>query len=160
MTDLNSIRPAVQAAKIVNNYVKGAVAVGLVPIPLVDLVAISGIQLKMLHAIAGVYDYTFSQNQGKSLIASLLGSVIPLSLKNTLFSLVKSIPVVGQTIGVIAIPVLGGAATYAIGQVFIQHFESGGTLLDFDPDKVRDFYHEQFVTGKQVAKESYVGVKP
>ena len=31
---------------------------------------------------------------------------------------------------------------------------------DFDPDKVRDFYREQFVTGKQVVKESYVGVKP
>ncbi|NQZ08078.1 MAG: DUF697 domain-containing protein [Algicola sp.] len=160
MTVSNSIPPAVQAAKVVNNYVKGAVAVGLVPVPLVDLVAISAIQLKMLHTVAGIYDYTFSDNQGKSLIASLLGSVIPLSLKNNLFSLVKSIPVVGQTIGVIAMPVLGGAATYAIGQVFIGHFESGGTLLDFDPDKVRDFYHEQFVTGKQVVKDNYVGVKP
>jgi uncharacterized protein (DUF697 family) len=140
--------------------VKGAVAVGLVPMPLIDLVATSGIQLKMRRGVAGIYGYTFSDNKGKSLIASLLGSVIPLSLRNNLFSLVKGIPVVGQTIGVIAMPVLGGAATYAIGQVFIQHFESGGTLLNFEPDKVRDFYREQFVAGKQVVKESYVGVKP
>jgi len=33
---------------------------------------------------------------------------------------------------------LGGASTYAIGRVFKQHFEKGGTLEDFDPKKVAD----------------------
>ena len=27
-----------------------------------------------------------------------------------------------------------------MGKVFIQHFESGGTFLDFDPDKVRSYF--------------------
>jgi hypothetical protein len=31
------------------------------------------------------------------------------------------------------------AATYAIGMVFIQHFSSGGTLLDFEPPNYREF---------------------
>jgi hypothetical protein len=31
------------------------------------------------------------------------------------------------------------AATYAIGKVFIQHFASGGTLLDFEPPNYREF---------------------
>jgi hypothetical protein len=30
-------------------------------------------------------------------------------------------------------PALFSGATYAIGMAFIQHFESGGTLLDFKP---------------------------
>jgi hypothetical protein len=41
-------------------------------------------------------------------------------------------------------PAFGAAATYAVGQVFIQHFESGGTFLDFDPDKVREHFRQEF----------------
>jgi hypothetical protein len=29
---------------------------------------------------------------------------------------------------------LGATVSFALGQVFIEHFESGGTLLDLDPD--------------------------
>ena len=35
-------------------------------------------------------------------------------------------------------PVLSAGATYAIGQAFIKHFESGGTLLDFNPPDYRE----------------------
>ena len=36
-------------------------------------------------------------------------------------------------------PVLSAGATYAIGNAFIKHFESGGTLLDFNPPDYREF---------------------
>jgi len=36
-------------------------------------------------------------------------------------------------------PVLSAGATYAVGKAFIQHFASGGTLLDFNPPDYRDF---------------------
>ena len=67
---------------------------------------------------------------------------------------------VGQTIGVIGYSVLAGASTYAIGNVFIQHFESGGTMLDFEPGKVREFYQQQVKEGKAVVEKSFIGVKP
>jgi len=34
--------------------------------------------------------------------------------------------------------------------VFIQHFESGGTFLDFDAAKVRAYYEQQFNAAKAV----------
>ena len=40
-------------------------------------------------------------------------------------------------------PVLSAGATYAIGKAFIQHFESGGTLLDFNPPDYREFVKAQ-----------------
>jgi hypothetical protein len=39
--------------------------------------------------------------------------------------------------------VLSAGATYAIGKAFIQHFESGGTLLDFNPPDYREFVKAQ-----------------
>jgi hypothetical protein len=40
-------------------------------------------------------------------------------------------------------PALSAGATYAIGKAFIQHFASGGTLLDFNPPDYRDFFRAQ-----------------
>jgi len=37
-------------------------------------------------------------------------------------------------------PIVAGAATYAIGKVFVRHFASGGTFLTFNPEKVKDYY--------------------
>ncbi len=68
-----------------------------------------------------------------------------------LASVVKFIPVIGETAGVVAMPILAGATTYAVGKVFVQHFASGGTLLTFDPDKVKEYYAQMFEEGKKVA---------
>jgi hypothetical protein len=40
-------------------------------------------------------------------------------------------------------PALSAGATYIIGKVFIQHFASGGTLLDFNPPDYREFIKAQ-----------------
>jgi hypothetical protein len=56
---------------------------------------------------------------------------------------VKGVPVVGTTIGALTMPALSIGATYIIGKVFIQHFASGGTLLDFNPPDYREFIKAQ-----------------
>ena len=35
---------------------------------------------------------------------------------------------------------MAGASTWAMGKVFTQHFATGGTLLDFDPDTMREHF--------------------
>jgi uncharacterized protein (DUF697 family) len=148
-----------EANNIVNRYMLGSVAVGIVPIPIVDMAALSSLQVKMLHSLAKLYDIAFSKNLGKSLIASLLGSGISFSLARNAASVAKTIPIYGQTTGMISMSVLGGASTYALGKVFIQHFESGGTFLTFDPQKVQAYYLEQLEKGKLKLKGG-VGIKP
>ena len=66
-------------------------------------------------------------------------------------TLAKAIPGIGTTAGVVAMPILGGATTYATGKVFIQHFASGGTFLSFNPDKVKAYYEEMLKEGQKVA---------
>ena len=68
-------------------------------------------------------------------------------------SAAKAVPVIGQTAGVIGMPIVSGAATYAMGKVFIQHFASGGTFLTFNPEKVRNYYAEMFREGEKVAAD-------
>jgi uncharacterized protein (DUF697 family) len=140
-----------EANTIVRNHVLGSMGIALVPIPVIDLVALTGIQLKMLHSLAKLYRVPFSENLGKSLIVSLVGGVMPTSTAMTLASLAKVVPGIGTATGMVSVSILGGATSYAIGNVFIQHFESGGTLLDFDPKKMREYFTNKLQEGKKVA---------
>jgi hypothetical protein len=58
-------------------------------------------------------------------------------------SALKSIPGIGTAISAFTMPVFSAGATYVIGKVFIQHFASGGTLLDFNPPDYREFIKAQ-----------------
>ncbi len=133
------------------NHVLGALGVGLIPIPIVDIVALTGIQLNLLRKLAAEYDVPFSEDLVKNILGSLIGGSIPVLFARSFFSLVKGIPLIGHTTGALTMPVLAGASTYAVGKVFIQHFASGGTFLTFDPDKVRDFYNEMYKEGQKMA---------
>jgi uncharacterized protein (DUF697 family) len=58
-------------------------------------------------------------------------------------SALKAIPVINILAAGFVMPVLSAGATFAIGKAFIQHFESGGTLLDFNPPDYREFVKAQ-----------------
>src|SRR5262250_2281952 len=135
------------ASKLVDRFSLWSGAAGLIPIPIVDMAAVGGVQLQMLRRLSEIYGVPFSENRGKSIIASLAGAVIPASTATTtavgVGSLVKSFPGVGTAIGALTMPVFSAGATYVIGKVFIQHFASGGTLLDFNPPDYREFIKAQ-----------------
>ncbi len=135
---------------IVKKHVIGAMAVGLVPLPVVDLMALTGVQLNMLRKLTKSYNVPFLQDKVKNILATLIGGGLPVAVSGIFTSLVKSIPVIGQTTGALVMPALSGASTYAVGKVFIQHFESGGTFLNFNPEKVKDYYEAMFKEGQQV----------
>lgn len=143
-----------QARRIVTKYMWISMGVGLLPIPFLDVVGITALQLRMLQLLSRLYDVPFSRDLGKKIISALLGSIVPTSLSVTLGSAVKLVPVVGSVVGGLSLPVFAGAATYAVGKVFIQHFEAGGTLLDFEPAKVREYFRQEFQKGQDLVSES------
>ena len=139
--------------KLAKNHILASMAIGLIPFPLVDMVALFGIQLDLVKKLSVEYDVPFKQDIGKSIISSLVGGFLPASLGGAIASVIKLIPIIGQTAGAVTMPVVSGAATYAINKVFVQHFESGGTLLDLDPAKVKSYFSEQFEKGKKVVAD-------
>src|SRR5208282_6800361 len=93
--------------------------------------------------ISQIYEVPFFENRGKALIASLAGSMIPATSGIGAASALKAVPFFGMMVAGFVMPVLSAGATYAIGKAFVQHFESGGTLLDFNPPDYREFVKSQ-----------------
>ncbi|MDQ6975771.1 MAG: DUF697 domain-containing protein [Mariprofundaceae bacterium] len=140
-----------QAESQIHKFTAGAMVIGIVPIPLVDLAALLALQMKMLHSLSKTYDIPFKANLGKSAIGSLISAYAPYASATPLAaSISKLIPGIGHISAGATLVILNGASTYAIGKVFEQHFASGGTFLTFVPEKARDYFGEQYEKGKKV----------
>lgn len=123
-----------------------AAGVGFIPFPAVDAAGILAIQLWMLRDLAGLYDVPFKKQLAQSIIGSLVGNIGTVGA-------VKLIPGLGSLLGGGAVAVSGGAATYALGKIFTQHFSQGGTLLTFDPVKSQQYFQQLYEEGKASVKE-------
>jgi len=135
-----------KAHNTVIKYAIGSMAISSVLLPVLDIAALTAIHVKMLHSLAKQYKIEFSHDLAKSLTASLLGAVIPVA---SAISIAKVVPLIGQASGIISMVILGGASSYAVGKVFIEHFESGGTFLTFNPEISRDKFQALFEEGKR-----------
>lgn len=138
------------ADTIIRNHVIWSMGAGLIPVLIADIFAISALQLDMIRQLCKVYQINFAETQGKAIVTSLTSSTVA---RITAGSVVKMIPGLGSIIGGITVSVFAGASTYALGEVFKKHFSSGGTILDFDPERLRKLYKEQFEKGKKVVED-------
>lgn len=141
------------AQAIVKKHTLASLSLGLVPIPLVDITALTVAQGNMLRSLANHYALPFSDLHIKSLITTTLGSSLPILGSIGVSSVTKSIPGVGSLLGSASVSVLSGAMTYAIGQVFIAHFSSGGTMDDLDSLQAQQLFQRELVTGKRFAQK-------
>jgi uncharacterized protein (DUF697 family) len=142
------------------NLIWGAGA-GILPIPLFDVIAITGVQIKLVKELSDLYEVPFKEDILKNLTAALLAGLgAPTAAAFVTVSAFKFVPVLGPTLGILSSPGLAVAFTYAVGKVFTQHFASGGTFLDFEPKKVKEYFARQFEEGKLVAAKTKVHAAP
>lgn len=136
--------PLRSAMATVYKYSALSAATGLIPMPLIDMAGLMAMQLMMLKKLCTIYGITFDSQRSKSAIAILASGVGSTCLA---VSSTKLVPFIGA-FSVATMPAVNGAFSYAVGRVFIRHFASGGTFLDFDADKMKGYFQEQFRAGK------------
>ncbi|MEI7611113.1 MAG: DUF697 domain-containing protein [Rhodospirillaceae bacterium] len=134
-----------RALTVVRRYATLSFVSGCVPLPYIDLAMISTAQLAMLAEIAAVYEIPFHREKAKAVVSAVLGSLVPQGLAaGVAGSAVKAIPIVGQAAGMVLMPGFAATFAYALGKVFIDHFESGSTLLDLDPERLKTHFKAAF----------------
>ncbi len=154
-TNLHTVASALrlsEAQNIVETNVIVSMASGLIPVPLFDMISLTNIQFHMIQTLAEHYEIP-ADNINKSLITSLITGSLPVVSMLGLGSFIKSIPGIGSLAGSGSVAIISGAIGYAVGQVFIRHFEQGGTLEDFNPASAKEYFSEQFKAGKVLAKD-------
>lgn len=122
--------------------------VGIVPIPLVDFVGVTAIQLALIKQLSALYGVEYTASASKRTISALVGGAVPAFGSMTVASWVKAIPLIGSVLGGSTMMLLSGASTYAIGHVFAAHFEKGGTILDMEAKQVKEQFNGYYEAGK------------
>ena len=140
------------AENIIKSHVIASMALGLVPVPIFDIAALTTTQLSLLKKLCEYYDVPFDNFDLKSLLTSLVGGSLPIISVVGLSSLVKAIPGLGSIAGMASLSITAGSVTYAVGKVFSKHFESGGTIEDFDPKQAQQLLKSEFEYGKSVVR--------
>ncbi len=146
----NKDSQSAHANTVIRNHVVWSMGAGLIPIIIADIFAVSALQVDMIKQLCNAYGKDFEHTKGKAYVTALSSSTLA---RLGARSIIKLIPGVGSYVGGVAVSIFAGASTYALGQVFKAHFESGGTILDFDPERVKKYYQEMFEKGKQKAKQ-------
>jgi len=142
-----------QPDQIVYRYTCWALGAGFIPVSIARIGALMAVQLKMLNRLSLHYGVEFSENRGKSIVTALLGSITADSLKQGMLTkFIKTIPVI-RLLAPLTMPVYSAAVTYAVGKLFIHHFESGGTFLDFDTRSAKNLFAELLKEGRTMAND-------
>lgn len=142
-SDVVNERP-IAGMRIVRTHVGWAAAAGLVPVPLVDLAAITAVQISMVRSLGKLYGLSFRKEAAKSIIGAVVGSGGAVAVSAPVASAMKAVPGVGYFVSTFVEPAAAAASTFALGRVFVHHFDSGGSLLNLDPTVIRKHYYEEF----------------
>ena len=126
------------ALETVNKWSTWSAAAGFIPMPAIDTAVIGGVQEAVLAIISAVV--------GGSVATSLGGAATS--------RIAKLIPGIGSIVGSFIQPGVAYGTTYALGRVFIDHFEKEGSLLDFDTSKVKKSFNGYFDNAKNLFKRN------
>jgi uncharacterized protein (DUF697 family) len=139
-----------QSATIIVSAMKWAAAASIIPVPYLDLVGLAAVQLNMVKDLAKVYGQPPESEILRGLISTLIGTLAPVSVSGALVgSSLKTIPGAGSVLGSVSVAAFGSAATYAIGKVFVMHFEKGGTVKNFSVESVKEELKRDFAKAKK-----------
>ncbi len=147
MSDKKISNKTEMANSVIHNHMIWSMGAGFIPVPIADLFAVAAIQLDMIRQMCKIYDIDFKETEGKAVITALTGS----GFARLGARAIKFIPGVGSILGGVTMAILSGGSTYALGEVFKKHFDTGGTFLDFDPSRLKKYYNEKFEKGKEMA---------
>jgi small GTP-binding protein len=127
------------AERIIRNSTLVSLAAGLEPIPLIDIPILLGTQVRLVLRLAALYgeplDSADAMKHARELIVTMVGG---LGMRYLAEQAAKLVPFGGDLVaGAIA-----GAATWSIGHVALEYYESGKRL---NPGRIQrlylDFYH-------------------
>lgn len=138
------------STQVIKQHVIWSVGAGLVPVPIVDFVAVTAIQVDLIRQLCTLHGVGYEEATGKMWVGALTGGAVA----RMGASAIKAIPGIGSLLGGLSMSIASGASTWAVGQVVDKHLAAGGTMANFNVDAAKRQYETEYEKGKEVAKEA------
>jgi uncharacterized protein (DUF697 family) len=140
-----------KADNCIKNHVIAAMGLGMAPSFAIEVVGVTGIEVKMIRDLAEIYEFPVPHKLvAYKILISVIGSILPFYLAARMRSAVKGLPLFGHIVYAGFLSATNGAAVYAVGKIFQRHYESGGIFLSSRNNTIRSFFKEKYEEGKQI----------
>lgn len=123
--------------KIIRQNVYGAMGLGLVPVHWFQFAAVLPVQLNLARQLSKLYGVPFKEGLAKNIITSVIGAGASTLVSPFVKVAVAGIPLMGLPLAVSAQPLMNMASTYAVGHMFVNHFERGGNFVKANVDEMK-----------------------
>jgi len=135
--DIDETLRRMQALAIVERHANYSAIGGVIPLPIANMASVTAIIVRMVKSLSRLYDVPFERTRARAIIIGLMGGVMPTGIATIATStLVYFVPGY-NLIGLAVSSVTASAYARNIGQLFVEHFENGSTLIDFPSADLR-----------------------
>src|SRR6185295_17241741 len=135
------------AMKIVHKYMVYSAGAALIPVAIVDVTVLAGIHVSLNKQLCDYYEVEFSEHTARNVLIAILASLIPGSLSSLATrKTLALLPLTTYVFGMFGMSAFSAFVSFGLGKIFIRHFESGGTLRDFDVKHIKGVF-SHFVHG-------------
>jgi uncharacterized protein (DUF697 family) len=117
-----------KAIAIVERYANGSTIGGAIPVPMVNAVAITALMVRMVKALSELYGMPFERNRTRAIVVGLMGGALPTGFATIATSTLSYFVPGLNLFGLAVASVTSGAYARSIGQLYIEHFESGAAV--------------------------------
>ncbi|MEQ6884197.1 GTPase [Salicola sp. Rm-C-2C1-2] len=129
-------------------------AAGAGALPLVDAALLPALQVRMLHALGRIYQQPWDLRRSSEFFGFLgLGALAGYGLRWAGRSLVKMVPVWGQTLGAAWGASTAGAVTYALGKTADYYLARSAHGMPVEAEAIRRLYRDAFEQGLRLGRD-------
>jgi uncharacterized protein (DUF697 family) len=119
------------ASATVERYANWAAVGGVIPVPIANATAVTALMVRMIHSLSKLYGVPFEKNRTRAAVVGLMAGMLPTGFATVAASAVTYFVPGYGLLGLAASSVTSSAYTRHIGRLYIEHFESGATEIDF-----------------------------
>ena len=127
----------IEAMQIVYRYMGISAGAALIPFAGLDVVALAGIHIALIKELCEHYQIDFTEHTARNVLIAVTASIVPGTVGSILGrKFLAMLPMTSAVFGWALMSAGSAAFSYAIGRLFIEHFEAGGTLDSFDTSRL------------------------
>jgi len=139
-----------KAERIIKKSTISSMAAGAVPVPIVDIALVMGIQMKMLQQLCDEYEVNYSTEKMNAWIASILSGTLLMRFGG---SALKFMPGLGWLAGGATLALTSGASTFALGNIAMGYLGEGQSFVEVDIKEAKENFKKEFEKGKEFVND-------
>lgn len=145
--------------KAIRDSVYAAMGIGIVPFPLFNVAAVTASNLVLVKKLSELYGVEFKEGVARKLITATVGAGAGTLASPLIESVVGLVPVIGWPLVIATKPALNGMTTYAVGRMFVTHFERGGSFMGANVSSMKEDFATAFKNSREWLGNAISGKK-